>query len=33
MKDVIAFGPFLIVGSVIVLIWGPQLLNWYFGLM
>ena len=32
MKDTVPFGPFLILGSVVALIWGKQLLNWYFGL-
>jgi leader peptidase (prepilin peptidase) / N-methyltransferase len=30
MKDTVPFGPFLILGSVISLIWGPALLAWYF---
>lgn len=29
----IPFGPFLICGGVIALIWGEQLLNWYWGLV
>jgi prepilin signal peptidase PulO-like enzyme (type II secretory pathway) len=29
VKDTIAFGPFLILGSVFVLIWGERILNWY----
>lgn len=32
MKDTIPFGPFLIIGSVASLIWGSQLINWYFKL-
>lgn len=29
----IPFGPFLICGGVIAMIWGEQLLNWYWGLV
>ncbi len=32
IKDTVPFGPFLILGSVVALVWGPQLLEWYFGL-
>lgn len=32
MKDTIAFGPFLITGSVITLLYGSYLLNWYVNL-
>lgn len=32
MKDVIAFGPFLILGSLVAFIWGSNILKWYFGL-
>lgn len=28
----IAFGPFLVLGSLITLFWGPQILSWYIGL-
>jgi prepilin signal peptidase PulO-like enzyme (type II secretory pathway) len=29
MKDTIAFGPFLIIGSVLALLYGAQIFNWY----
>lgn len=32
VKDTIPFGPFLILGSAVVYIWGDLLLKWYFGL-
>ena len=32
MKDVIPFGPYLILGSVIAFVWGDIILNWYLGL-
>lgn len=32
LKDTIAFGPFLILGSVITLFYGTNLLNWYINL-
>jgi leader peptidase (prepilin peptidase) / N-methyltransferase len=32
MKDTIAFGPFLIMGSIITLIWGEQIIRWYLRL-
>ena len=32
MKDTIAFGPFLIFGSILSLVFGQQILNWYIGL-
>lgn len=33
MKDTIAFGPFLILGSLIAFIWGDILINWYLSLV
>ena len=33
MKDTIAFGPFLIMGSVIALVYGSYLLDWYVHLL
>lgn len=33
MKDVIPFGPFLILGSVAAFIFGQQIFNWYIGLL
>jgi len=33
LKDTIAFGPFLILGSVIAFLWGQELLNWYIGVL
>lgn len=32
LKDTVAFGPFLITGSVIALVYGSNLLNWYINL-
>jgi len=32
MKDTIAFGPFLIIGSLVAFIWGELLVNWYIRL-
>lgn len=32
IKDTVPFGPFLILGSVVSLVWGPVILSWYFGL-
>ena len=32
MKDTIAFGPFLIFGSVLSLVFGQQIFDWYIGL-
>ncbi len=32
-KQAIPFGPFLALGTMVTLLWGPQLLNWYLGLM
>lgn len=31
-KDQIPFGPFIVLGSSIALIWGTQILSWYFNL-
>jgi len=31
-KDHFAFGPFLCAGTAIALLWGTELLNWYFGM-
>jgi leader peptidase (prepilin peptidase) / N-methyltransferase len=31
-KDAIAFGPFIVTGTFIVLMWGNSFLNWYFNL-
>jgi prepilin signal peptidase PulO-like enzyme (type II secretory pathway) len=33
LKDVIAFGPFLIFGSLVAFVWGDFLIKWYFGLL
>lgn len=33
LKDTIAFGPFLILGSLITFVFGHRLLNWYLGLL
>ncbi|MBP7927757.1 prepilin peptidase [Patescibacteria group bacterium] len=33
MKDTIAFGPFLILGSIIAIVWGPYIWNWYTSLL
>ena len=32
MKDTIPFAPFLILGAYITLFWGPQIIDWYFGM-
>lgn len=32
MKDIVPFGPFLIVGCFIALFWGEQILTWYFSI-
>ncbi len=32
MRDTVPFGPFLILGSVVALVWGKELLEWYFRL-
>jgi len=31
-KDMIPFGPFIVLGSTIAMIWGNQILNWYFSM-
>jgi leader peptidase (prepilin peptidase)/N-methyltransferase len=31
-KDMIPFGPFIVLGSTIAMIWGMQILTWYFNL-
>jgi prepilin signal peptidase PulO-like enzyme (type II secretory pathway) len=33
LKDPIPFGPFLILGSITALIYGTEILNWYFSLL
>lgn len=33
LKDTIAFGPFLILGSIVAFVWGNLLFNWYLGLL
>jgi prepilin signal peptidase PulO-like enzyme (type II secretory pathway) len=33
MKDIIPFGPFLILGSVVAFVSGSSILTWYFGLL
>jgi len=30
-KDMIAFGPFLCIGTIVTLIWGIEILHWYAG--
>lgn len=32
IKDTVPFGPFLILGSLVTLVWGPVILEWYLGL-
>ncbi len=32
-KQAIPFGPFLALGTMITLLWGPQILGWYLGMM
>ncbi len=32
-KQAIPFGPFLALGTMVTLLWGPQMLGWYLGLM
>lgn len=33
IKDSIAFGPFLILGSVVAFVWSEQIIRWYLGLV
>jgi leader peptidase (prepilin peptidase)/N-methyltransferase len=33
LKSAIPFGPFLCLGALIYVLWGEQIINWYFGLM
>ena len=33
MNQYLAFGPFLIIGTVLALLWGNTILNWYIGLL
>lgn len=33
LKQRIAFGPFLVLGTIIALVWGNQIWQWYMGLM
>lgn len=33
MKTAIPFGPFLSLGALLYLFWGPDLINWYFNLL
>jgi leader peptidase (prepilin peptidase)/N-methyltransferase len=33
MKAAIPFGPFLSIGALIYILWGPPLINWYFGFL
>jgi leader peptidase (prepilin peptidase)/N-methyltransferase len=33
MKSLIPFGPFLSVATMVTLIWGSDMLNWYAGLI
>lgn len=33
MKQPVPFGPFLVVGTVLALVWGNQLWSWYWGLL
>lgn len=33
MKQVIPFGPFLIVGALVTLLWGDVLINWYWSMI
>lgn len=30
-KDVVPFGPFIVLGSFITLLWGEQIISWYIG--
>ncbi len=33
MKEVIPFGPFLVLGGLITALWGSQIINWYLSLI
>lgn len=33
LKDTIPFGPFLIAGSIVALVWGPAIWGWYINLL
>ena len=33
MKSAVPFGPFLIAGSLVALIWGARIVEWYVGLL
>jgi prepilin signal peptidase PulO-like enzyme (type II secretory pathway) len=33
MQSTIPFGPFLVLGAVMVFFWGPAIINWYLGIM
>lgn len=30
-EDMVPFGPFIVLGSLITLLWGGQIISWYFG--
>jgi leader peptidase (prepilin peptidase)/N-methyltransferase len=30
-EDVVPFGPFIVLGSFITLLWGEQIISWYIG--
>lgn len=30
-EDVVPFGPFIVLGSIITLLWGEQIISWYIG--
>jgi leader peptidase (prepilin peptidase)/N-methyltransferase len=33
MKLAVPFGPFLAIGGITYILFGPQLINWYFNLL
>jgi leader peptidase (prepilin peptidase) / N-methyltransferase len=33
MKMAVPFGPFLAMGAIIYVFWGPRLVEWYFNLL